>query len=121
MIAIHLAPLKNDIVSNAQSAFIKKRSIHGNFMCVRNLARRLHKNKIPSLLFKLDIRKSFDSIRWEYIVEILKRHGFPPKFRDWITVFLSNSSSRVLLNGVAGYPIKHGRGLRQGDPLSPLL
>jgi hypothetical protein len=121
MIAIHLAPLMNDIVPNAQSAFIKKRSIHGNFMYVRNLARRLHKNKIPSLLFKLDIRKAFNSIRWEYIVDILKRQGFPPKFRDWITAFLSNSSSRVLLNGVAGYPIKHGRGLRQGDPLSPLL
>jgi hypothetical protein len=27
----------------------------------------------------------------------------------------------VLLNRVAGDPIKHGRGLRQGDPLSPLL
>jgi hypothetical protein len=34
---------------------------------------------------------------------------------------LSSSTSRVLLNGVAGDPIKHGRGLRQGDPLSPLL
>jgi hypothetical protein len=27
----------------------------------------------------------------------------------------------VLLNGIAGDPIKHGRGLRQRDPLSPLL
>jgi hypothetical protein len=26
-----------------------------------------------------------------------------------------------LLNGFAGDPIKHGRGLRQGGPLSPLL
>ena len=34
---------------------------------------------------------------------------------------LATSSSWVLLNGVAGAPIKHGRGLRQGDPLSPLL
>jgi hypothetical protein len=46
---------------------------------------------------------------------------FPSKFRDWISTLLSTSSSRVLLNGVDGVPIKHGRGLRQGDPLSPLL
>jgi hypothetical protein len=34
---------------------------------------------------------------------------------------LYTSSSRVFINGVVGLPIKHGRGLRQGDPLSPLL
>jgi hypothetical protein len=27
----------------------------------------------------------------------------------------------VLLNGISGAPIVHGKGLRQGDPLSPLL
>ena len=111
----------NNLISNAQSAFIKKRSIHDNFMYVRNLARRLHKNKTPSLLFKLDIRKAFDSVRWEYVLDILQRCGFPSRFRDWIAALLSTSSSRVLLNGVPGPPISHGKGLRQGDSMSPLL
>jgi hypothetical protein len=33
----------------------------------------------------------------------------------------SQITSRILLNGEAGSPIKHGRGLRQGDLLSPIL
>jgi hypothetical protein len=82
MLAIRLGPFMDDLVSNAQSAFIKKRSIHDNFLYVKNLATRLHKNNTAALLFKLDIRKAFDSVSWEYIIDLLQRRGFPPRFRN---------------------------------------
>jgi hypothetical protein len=47
--------------------------------------------------------------------------GFGPKWREWISNALATSSSCILLNGVLGTPIKHKRGLRQGDPLLPML
>ena len=56
-----LAPHMNGIVSQAQSAFIKK-SIHDNFMFVCNYARWLHRRKKATLLFKLNIRKAFDHV-----------------------------------------------------------
>jgi hypothetical protein len=59
MMATKLAPHMNRLVCNAQSVFIKKRSIHDDFLYVRNLARKVHKRKTPTLLFKLDIKKAF--------------------------------------------------------------
>jgi hypothetical protein len=111
----------NTIISRSQSAFIKTRSIHDNYLYVRNYARRLHKAKTSALLLKLDIKKAFDSVRWDYLVDLLQRLGFPPRFRNWLVAILHSASSRVLLNGVPGSPLAHGQGLRQGDPLSPLL
>jgi mannosylglycoprotein endo-beta-mannosidase len=111
LLALRLAPFMNELVSNAQSAFIKKRSIHDNFLYVKNLATRFNKAKTPALLLKLDIRKAFDSVSWEYILDLLQRRGFPHRFRNWIAALFSTATSRVLLNGIAGPPIAHGRGL----------
>nr|ABB47228.1 retrotransposon protein, putative, LINE subclass [Oryza sativa Japonica Group] len=40
---------------------------------------------------------------------------------DGFTGAFFNCSSRILLNGIPGDHIFHARGLRQGDPLSPML
>ena len=53
--------------------------------------------------------------------ELLETIGFGPRWRRWICLLLSSASSAVLLNGRPGPAIRHGRGLRQGDPISPML
>jgi hypothetical protein len=88
---------------------------------VRNLARAYHRTKTLALLLKLDISKAFDLVSWEYLLELMEKRGFPCRWRDWLAMLLTTSSSSVLLKGVPGPLIKHWRGLRQGDPLSPYL
>jgi hypothetical protein len=121
VLARRLCPLMDELVSQAQSAFLKSRSIHENFLYVRNFARSLHRKKRPSLLLKLDFAKAFDSVSWEYLLELLHHIGFPSRWRDWLALLFSSASSSVLLNGTAGPAIMHRRGLWQGDPLSPFL
>lgn len=109
------------LISVNQSAFIEGRSMHGNFLFVRNNARRYHRMKRPVLVFNLDIMKAFDSIRWDYLMALLQQHGFPPRWRKWVGALLSTSTSQVVLIGIPGHRIQHGKGLWQGDPLSALL
>ena len=41
------------------------------------------------LLFLLDIEKAFDSVKHDFLLEILKRFNFGDKFIDWIKVIYS--------------------------------
>jgi hypothetical protein len=116
-----LAPRLPEMVSSSQSAFVKKRCIHDNFVLVQSLVKEFHRKKTRALYVKLDIANAFDSVSWAYLLEVLEHLGFETRWREWISLALSTASSRILLNGIPGNPIKHERGLRQGDPISPML
>lgn len=107
VLAIRLAAYIDNLISTSQSAFIRKRCIPENFMYVRGLARYFHRTKTPACLIKLDITKAFDSVSWEYLLELLHRRNFPARWLDWLAAILRTSSSSVLLNGTPGEPIKH--------------
>jgi hypothetical protein len=83
--------------------------------------RHFHRRKTPAILRKLDVEKAFDTVSWPYLLDALHARGFRSCWCNWISIILSLSSYRVLLNGIEGEPIVHHRGLRQGDPLSSLL
>jgi hypothetical protein len=72
VLALRLAKHINRLVSQAQSTFIKQRCIQDNFLYVRNLAIAYHRKKIPALLLKMNILKAFDSVSWEYLLEMLE-------------------------------------------------
>lgn len=121
ILAMRLAPRLNELIDKNQNAFIRSRTIHDNFKYIQRAAVLIRKKKIPMLLLKLDISKAFDTLSWPFLLEIMRARGFGPKWCRWISSLLSTASSRIILNGRQGLKIKHFRGVRQGDSLSPML
>lgn len=72
-------------------------------------------------IFKVDLKKAYDSVRWYFIYYMLSHFGFNDKWRGWIRSCLLYSNLVVFVNGYPTQEISIQRGLKQGDPLLPFL
>jgi hypothetical protein len=78
-------------------------------------------SKKEIVVLKLNFIKAFDTIEHNAILAMHMQLSFPDKWISWVQAILNLGSSVVLLNGVLGKSFQCMRGVRQGDPMSPLL
>ena len=71
------------------------------------------------ILCKFDIKKAYDHVSWSFLLEILDKMRFLSKWRKWICI--STARFSIFINGEPAGFFSSSRGLRQGDPRSPLL
>ncbi|GJT82249.1 RNA-directed DNA polymerase, eukaryota, reverse transcriptase zinc-binding domain protein [Tanacetum coccineum] len=71
--------------------------------------------------FKIDIQKAYDTVSWAFLEDIIRKFGFSRRMTDWIMASIANSKFSICVNGERYVYFKGGRGLRQGDPISPYI
>lgn len=76
---------------------------------------------MPSCLVKIDLQKAYDTMEWLFLRDLMVAFKFPTHFISIVMTCISSTSYSLLLNGCPSPIFQAKRGLRQGDPLSPLL
>ncbi|XP_074300723.1 uncharacterized protein LOC141632032 [Silene latifolia] len=117
-----LAKVLPSIISESQSAFIQGRDIVDNILICHDLVR-LYKRRTcsPRSIMKIDLKKAYDSVEWSFIEQMLHALKFPERMITWIMTCVTTPSYTIALNGSSFGYFPGKRGIREGDPLSPLL
>nr|GFA56727.1 RNA-directed DNA polymerase, eukaryota [Tanacetum cinerariifolium] len=103
------------------STFLPNRQILEGPFIINEILSRCNVKHQKSLLFKVDFAKADDSIRWDYMDDVLNSFGFGSKWRSWIRGCLSMGKMSILVNGSPTTEFQVHRGLKQGDPLARFL
>ncbi|CAK8531084.1 unnamed protein product [Lathyrus sativus] len=109
------------IISEMQLAVIAGRQILDVILVANEIVDEARKRRKEVLLFKVDFEKAYDYVDSKCLIYLMEKIRFLPKWCNWISECLSISSLSILVNDSPTREFKMGRGLRQGDPLSPFL
>ena len=121
VLAERIKQILPNIIHHNQVGYVKNRNILDN---IRTVADILHYTKVygdSGVLVCIDFRKAFDSVSWDFMFETLGHFNFGPKFLQYIRLIYKNANSCIINNGNISESFTLGRGVRQGDPLSPYL
>ncbi|KAL0295430.1 UNVERIFIED_CONTAM: putative mitochondrial protein [Sesamum calycinum] len=86
------------LIDYSQNAFVPGRSISDNILLAQELLAGYNQAKLPPrCTIKVDLKKAYDSVEWDFLIEVLKLFNFPPKFIGWIEQCVTTASSPYLL------------------------
>ncbi|KAL0408167.1 UNVERIFIED_CONTAM: hypothetical protein Sradi_1751100 [Sesamum radiatum] len=70
---------------------------------------------------KVDLRKAYDTVEWDFLLAVLRLFGFLPPFIHLIEECVTILVFSVCINGMVHGFFSGARGFRQGDPMSRYL
>lgn len=88
LLANRLSQVINSLINDSQSAFIKGICIADNIIADPDMIFNLQKRKLMGQVFKIDFAKAFDSLDWNFLLDILATKGFGPRYYPGFIIFL---------------------------------
>jgi len=109
------------VVSPTQTAFMPGRNIMEGVVILHETIHELHTKNRDGIILKIDFEKAYDKVKWPFLQQTLRMKGFSSKWCRLIECMVTGGRVGIKVNDYVGPYFQTKRGLRQGDPMSPIL
>nr|GFA92259.1 RNA-directed DNA polymerase, eukaryota [Tanacetum cinerariifolium] len=99
ILANRLSSVISDLILEVQTAFLPNRQILDGPFIINELLSWCKYKKQQAMVFKVNFAKAYDSVRWDFLDDVLDAFGFGSKWRSWIHGSLHSGMASVLING----------------------
>ncbi len=116
-----ITSVAHKVIRPTQTAFLLGRNIMEGVVILHESIHELHKKNMDGVIFKFDFEKAYDKVKWQFLQQTLRMKGFSQQWCHWISKMVEGGSVHIKVNDDLGNNFQMHKGLRQGDPMSPIL
>jgi hypothetical protein len=97
VLTIRLENIADKLIHSNQTAFMKGRNIMGGVMVLHEILHETKRKKQIGIILKLDFKKTYDKVKWNFLFGCLRARGFSDKWCSWIEKVVSGGTVRPCL------------------------
>eukprot|EP00745_Piridium_sociabile_P036415 TRINITY_DN6533_c0_g2_i5.p1 TRINITY_DN6533_c0_g2~~TRINITY_DN6533_c0_g2_i5.p1 ORF type:complete len:740 (-),score=40.77 TRINITY_DN6533_c0_g2_i5:39-2090(-) len=119
-LALRVSGVIDNLINEDQVGFMKGRTIDTILRLIDDVAEHSRTSNSPGAILAVDLKRAFDSISKDFMLNAFRKFGFGETFISWCKVLMKNAQSCMGYCGWVSEEFKVERGIRQGCCFSPL-
>jgi hypothetical protein len=83
-------------------AFIPGRNIMEGVIVLHETLHEMHRKKQSGVILKIDFKKAYDKLNWNFIQQTLRMKDFLPTWHRWVASLMEGGHVGIKINDIVG-------------------
>ena len=97
-----LNSVTNHVVKSTQTTFMQGRNILDGVVVLHETVYEMRTKKLDGVIFKFDFEKTYDKVKWSFLLQTLRMKGFSEEWCAWIRYFVTGGNVAIKVNDDVG-------------------
>jgi hypothetical protein len=97
-----LTSVAHKVIQLTQTTFLPDRNIMEEVIILHETIHELHRKKHSGVIFKIDLEKAYNKVKWPFVRKVLEMKGFSRQWCQWIDSIIQGGHVGIKINDQVG-------------------